>query len=76
MTGASADRFNIKDRGYIRPEYYADLTVFDEDELRDTVPDKKSSFGIRKVMINGKLILDENTLDTEALKTSGWAIRG
>ena len=76
MTGASADRFEIKDRGYIRPDYYADLTVFSEDELRDTVPDKKHSFGIRKVMINGKLILDEGTLDEEALKTSGRAIRG
>ena len=76
MTGASADRFEIKDRGYIRPDCFADLTVFDEDELRDAVPDKKSAFGIRKVMINGKMVLDNDTLDHETLKTSGRAIRG
>lgn len=76
MTGASADRFEIKDRGYVKPGYYADLTVFDEEELRETVPDKKSAFGIRKVMINGKMVLDHNTLDAETLKTSGKAIRG
>ena len=76
MTGASADRFEIKDRGYIKPGCFADLTVFDEDELREAVPDKKSAFGIRKVMINGKMVLDNNLLDAEALKTSGKAIRG
>ena len=76
MTGASADRFGIKDRGYLKENYYADLTVFDETELMNTTPDKKSSFGIRQVMINGKKVCDNGTLDIEALKTSGKAIRG
>ena len=43
MTGASADRFGIKDRGYLKDGYFADLTVFDENELQNTVPDKKSA---------------------------------
>ena len=38
--------------------------------------DKKSAFGIRNVMINGKMVLDNNLLHAEALKTSGKAIRG
>ncbi len=76
MTGASADRFGIKGRGYLKDGYFADLTVFDENELQNTVPDKKSAFGIRKVMINGKIVCENGALDTEALKTSGKAIRG
>lgn len=75
MTGASADRFGIRDRGYLKEGYFADITVFDEEELKNTVPDKTCSFGIRKVFVNGSLILDGDKLDKEALKTSGRAIR-
>ena len=75
MTGAVADRFSIKDRGYIRPGCYADLTVFDEAKLRNGQPDQQASFGIEKVYINGIKVLDSQTLDPEAIKTSGRAIR-
>ena len=75
MTGKIADRFGMKDCGYLRPGAYADLTVFDEAELRNGKPDQGKPFGIRKVFISGKLVLDEGKLDTEALKTSGRAIR-
>ena len=75
MTGAVADRFSIKDRGYIRPGCYADLTVFDETKLRNGQPDQQASFGIEKVYINGIKVLDSQTLDPEAIKTSGRAIR-
>ncbi|MBR0322814.1 MAG: hypothetical protein IIX08_10530, partial [Bacteroidales bacterium] len=75
MTGAVADRFSIKDRGYIRPGCYADLTVFDETKLRTGQPDQQTSFGIEKVYINGVKVLDGETLDTEAIKSSGRAMR-
>ena len=75
MTGAIADRFMLPRRGYIKEGYYADLTVFDEDALREAVPDRERSFGIEKLFINGRLVLDGGTLDEEALKTSGRAIR-
>ena len=75
MTGAVADRFSIKDRGYIRPGYYADITVFDEDKLRNGVPDQERPFGIEKVYINGINVLDADTLNTEAIRHSGRAIR-
>lgn len=74
MTGAAADRFMLRDRGYIRPGYFADLTVFDESELKTAEPDKTCAFGIRRVFINGAQVLDGQTLDTEALKTSGHAL--
>lgn len=75
MTGAAADRFRIKDRGYLRAGCFADLTVFDEDALRNGVPDQEKSFGIEKVFVNGRLVLDDGELDETALKTSGRAIR-
>lgn len=39
MTGASAERFGIRDRGYLREGCYADVTVFDEAALKNAVPD-------------------------------------
>ena len=74
MTGATADRFQLKDRGYLRPGCFADLTVFDEAEIKAATPDQEKSFGIRKVFINGKLVLDGDELQTETLKTSGRAV--
>ena len=75
MTGATAERFQLCDRGYIRPGYYADLTVFCEEELKSAIPNRKQSFGIRKVWINGKAVLDGETLDPELTKTSGKSIQ-
>ena len=74
MTGATAERFRLCDRGYIRPGYYADLTVFCEEELSSATPNQKKSFGIRKVWINGNAVLDGETLDRELTKISGKAI--
>ena len=74
MTGATAERFNLCQRGYIRPGYYADLTVFCEEELKKAIPDQKKSFGIRKVWINGKAVLDGESLNQERTKSSGKAI--
>ena len=75
MTGAVAERFSIKDRGLIKPGYYADLTVFDEAKLCNGQPDQEQSFGIEKVYINGIKVLDGNDLDTEAIRHSGRAMK-
>lgn len=74
MTGATADRFQLKERGYLREGYYADLTVFDENALRSGTPDQSRSFGIEKVFVNGRLVLDGDLLDAAALRTSGRAL--
>ena len=58
----------------MKPGYYADLTVFDEAEMKDATPDQTKSFGIRRVFINGKQVLCGGELDKEALKTSGHAL--
>ena len=75
MTGAVAERFSIKDRGQIKPGFYADLTVFDEEKLRNVQTDQQQSFGIEKVYVNGIKVLDGDILDAEAIKHSGMAMR-
>lgn len=74
MTGATAERFGLPGRGYIRPGCFADLTAFSEEELAQATPDREASFGIRKVWINGRMVLDGDALNEEALRTSGRAI--
>ena len=74
MTGATADRYMLKERGYLKEGYFADLTVFNEDTIRNAVPDRQKSFGIEKVMINGRLVFSNGHLDEDALKTTGRSI--
>lgn len=75
MTGAVADRFSIRGRGYLKPGYYADITVFDEAALREGEADQGHPFGIEKVYINGTKVLDGGHLDTEAMKHTGRAMK-
>ncbi|MDO4745254.1 MAG: amidohydrolase family protein [Bacillota bacterium] len=74
MTGATAERFSLKDRGYIRPGCFADLTVFSEEEIKAAVPDREEPFGIHKVWINGNLVLDGQEVNKQKIKESGRAI--
>ena len=75
MTGAVAKRFNIENRGQIKPGFYADLTIFNEEELRNGKTDMGESFGIEKVYINGVKVLDGGILDAGAIRHSGRAIK-
>jgi N-acyl-D-amino-acid deacylase len=59
MTGASADRFQLKGRGYLREGYAADVTIFDHDAIKDnctTHHTDRSPDGIESVFINGKQV--------------------
>ena len=56
MTGLSAARFRLKDRGVIRTGAFADLTLVDMTTLEDvaTYSDPcKASPGIHLVVVNG-----------------------
>ena len=75
MTGAVADRFAIPGRGYVKAGYFADLTVFDEAALKGGVPDQSKAFGIERVYVNGRLVLDGERLDEAAFATAGRAMR-
>ena len=75
MTGAVADRFSIKDRGYVKPGFYADITIFDERTLREGTPDQERAFGIEKVYINGVNVMDGDSIDNDAIRHTGRAMR-
>ncbi len=75
MTGATADRFMIKERGYLKPGYFADITVFDEEKIRSAERDRTCSFGIDRVYINGKEVFADDKINEGVLRTSGRAIK-
>lgn len=75
MTGQTADRFSLKERGYIKAGNYADITVFDEEKLKSAVPNQQKSFGIEKVFINGKLVFSDYQINEAVVKHAGYAIR-
>lgn len=55
MTGATADRFRIPERGYLKPGYKADITIINRDAMKvnEKVPDTRPE-GIEYVYINGR----------------------
>ncbi len=62
MTGATADRYRIPDRGYLKPGFKADITVLDLKNLK--VNEKKPDFrpgGIVHVFVNGKPVLESGS---------------
>jgi len=75
MTGAVADRFSLRDRGYIRPGAFADITIFDETKLKHGTPDRNEPFGIEMVFLNGRRVLDQGVLDEGVFRTAGQALR-
>ena len=62
MTGATADRFRIPERGYLKPGYKADITVIDPDGMKvfEEKPDARPE-GIVHVFVNGKAMLLNGT---------------
>ncbi len=70
MTSLSAARFQLEDRGLLREGFWADVTVFDSDTVWDHTtylePDMKPS-GIEYVLVNGVVIVDGGTVDTQTL---------
>ncbi len=60
MTGKTADRYKIPQRGYLRPGYMADITVVDLDKMK--VDESKPDFrpeGIVHVYVNGHPVMED-----------------
>ncbi|HWI53544.1 MAG TPA: D-aminoacylase [Symbiobacteriaceae bacterium] len=56
MTGAVADNLGVKDRGYLKPGFFADLVVFDPKMVADRttwLSPQEYPAGIRHVFVNG-----------------------
>jgi N-acyl-D-amino-acid deacylase len=70
MTSISAQRFNIHDRGLVKLGMWADITVFDENTIRDNAtylePDKFPD-GIEYVIINGNIVLEKGSVNKNIL---------
>jgi N-acyl-D-amino-acid deacylase len=67
MTGLSAQRFGLRDRGYIKVGFYADLTIFDRHAIADTATfedPKRPATGIHYVFVNGQLALSQGVPTT------------
>ncbi len=55
-TGLPADILKLTDRGYLKPDYYADVVVFDPNSFRDTATFEKPhqyASGVKWVLVNG-----------------------
>lgn len=67
MSGATAQRLGIRDRGILREGYYADISLFDADEIRDlsTFEDPHQyAEGVKYVIVNGTLAIDDGLVTT------------
>lgn len=76
FTAVPAERLGLRERGQLREGWYADITVFDPLTVTDRATFEEPtqlSEGIRYVMVNGRLTLDEGRL-TDA--RPGRALRG
>jgi N-acyl-D-aspartate/D-glutamate deacylase len=69
MTGASAERMGLKNRGVIKEKMAADITVFDYNAIRDNNTVDRSDArpdGIEAVYINGARVYSGGRLDEKA----------
>jgi dihydroorotase/N-acyl-D-amino-acid deacylase len=80
MTSQPAQRVGLMDRGLLRPGMAADIVVFDPETMIDraTFADPHQySDGVKYVLVNGKLVLDEGAMTGErpgrGLRGPGWA---
>jgi N-acyl-D-amino-acid deacylase len=69
MTGATAKRFNIRDRGVLKAGLAADITVFDGENIKDNNTVEKTDqapSGIEAVFINGRQVVANGTVDSSS----------
>jgi N-acyl-D-amino-acid deacylase len=62
MTGIPARKFGLEKRGQVKEGFYADLVIFDRDNIQDraTVENPyQYAKGIDFVLVNGKIVLQE-----------------
>jgi dihydroorotase/N-acyl-D-amino-acid deacylase len=62
MTGATAARLKLRDRGLVREGMFADIVVFDEQRIQDLATFERPhqlSVGIEHVFVNGVAVLSD-----------------
>jgi N-acyl-D-amino-acid deacylase len=61
MTGQPAGRLGLRERGQIRPGWYADVVVFDYEALDDvSTVEQPLAYckGVEYVLVNGQPVID------------------
>lgn len=61
-TGLAADTFKLKDRGYIKEGFFADITVFDPESITDRATYRNPTMppqGIEWVIVNGDIVVEQ-----------------
>jgi N-acyl-D-amino-acid deacylase len=71
MTGETAKRFGIVNRGVVKEGAFADLTVFDLAKLSFREGTQSAPEGIRFVMTNGKIVVENGKPVSEEITTCG-----
>lgn len=66
MTGATADRFKLDRRGYVKQGNFADITVFDQDKVAPSADPNGRPTGIKYVFINGSRVLCDGKAELNA----------
>jgi len=69
-TGLPADILKLKDRGYVKEGYFADLVLFDPTSFRDTATfDKPHQYaaGVKWVLVNGHAEIKDGTYQGSVL---------
>lgn len=75
MSGAVADRFGIEGRGYLRPGYAADLTIFDAARIANIGDEPIRPKGIDSVYINGRRVVKNGAAEETELLGAGMILR-
>jgi N-acyl-D-amino-acid deacylase len=76
MTSLPANQMQLKNRGLIKKGYYADITIFNSENIKSCATSqdpKRLSEGVEYVIINGKVVLDRAKYYPEPL--AGKVIR-
>ena len=78
ITALPADIYDLKDRGLLKPGYYADICAFDWDRITDHatfIEPRKAATGVSLLLVNGRIALDDGhitgILAGNALKREG-----
>lgn len=73
-----AEKIGLRERGYVRKDYWADITIFDAERIADlaTFEDPhRYPLGIHFVLVNGRLIFENGrrsaALPGKVLRRSG-----
>lgn len=74
MTGATAARYGLKNRGLLRAGYHADITVFNPHTIAPNGEEPRRPVGIERVYINGRLVVQDGVADEQAMLGAGHVL--